>query len=328
MHDLHLLDLLEFYAEDIRSLEAMGVVVETTNVAWQAMTARADFLYAWWWHTSLPVIVIWRARRRPAIVTGTSDLREPWTSHKASKRILRDLLTRLALRVSTVNIAVSDHERNKLRDAGASRVERLYHSVDTSYFRPADKFPTPTAIVVAQLNPMSIVRKGVDIAVRGVALAQAMVPNLRLLLVGPTTEDGVRLVQQLQDELTFKTFKSSGKSRDERNTGCSLRPGSLCSRASTRALACPFWRRWRPEQCQSAQRLARSRSRRFRGDLLERTDYNLVSRAIVDLSRNTSLRNRVSDAPRRRALDFDSRKHASDLASILRRWGIAVPRLI
>lgn len=324
--DAKLFELLEFYAEDIRSLEALGFNVITTNSVTSALFSSADVLYAWWWHSSLPVIAGWRARRRPVVVTGTSDLHETWTSTSAFRRGVKEVLTRWASKLSTVNITVSDHERAKLAAVGAKRVELLYLSVDTDFFQPSPKFPNPTAVSVGQLNPLSIKRKGIDVAIQAAALVQKTVPDFQLLLVGPTTDAGIRAVRAVQHECGLSEVEVTGEvTRDEKRqllgaSWFSLQPSiyegfglsvleamasgtiPVCSRAG--AL---------PEVVGAA------------GVLLDRADPRAVSDAVLRLIDNAEARDTLERAARGRAQTFDSRAHTSRLGLILLRWGIAVP---
>lgn len=185
----NLFELIEFYAEDIRALEAMGFDVRPSNSILEAMTSQGDLLYAWWFHSSLPVVVAWRMRRRPAFVTGATHYAERRQSRKLQDRIWV-LLTYLTTRLATVNIAISETERAALTTMNVPRLYTLTCSVDTTFYRPGPKTPHPTAITIAQLTPQSITRKGVGMAIDAAKLIHETNPEFRLVIVGLPTPEG------------------------------------------------------------------------------------------------------------------------------------------
>jgi glycosyltransferase involved in cell wall biosynthesis len=194
--DLRLLDLLEFYAEDIKMLEQLGYEVTRTNSVRVAAAADGDLLFAWWFHTSWLPALAWRLRRRPVILTGTVDLAVS-TSTGRLRRAGRVGLSKVAVHLATANVALSTIERAALRRIGAPRLECIPLAVDTDFFRPASKEVTPTAVMVAQINPLSIQRKGVDTAVLAAEIVRRTHPTFRLVLAGPLTPEGRRFLDDL-----------------------------------------------------------------------------------------------------------------------------------
>jgi glycosyltransferase involved in cell wall biosynthesis len=214
--DLRLLEVLEFYSEDLRSLESLGCNVHSTNSMVEAVRMEGDVLYAWWWHSAVLAIAAWRLRGRPVIATGASHLFERSSSRRA-RSALRSALTIVGMRLATENIAVSQIEASKIRRVRSSHLRCIPHAVDTDFFHPDAKASSPVGIVVAQLNAASIERKGVDTAIRAVERIRKSVPEFRLVLAGSITHDGRAVLDRLRDEVDFAGIDIMGEvSREEK----------------------------------------------------------------------------------------------------------------
>lgn len=188
VQDRRLLDLLEFYREDIEILRDAGYEVEVHHRAWSAMTASGDVLFAWWWHTALPVLLAQRLRGTRVVCTGAVDFRNRLVSRR--RQGARWLLTWLGVRLAHANVAVSDFEREDLLRLRRKNTSTIQHSVDLDYYHPGALTPHPSAVLIAQINPASVRRKGVDVAVAAAELVAQVFPDFKLNLIGPADENG------------------------------------------------------------------------------------------------------------------------------------------
>lgn len=191
--DVALIDLLEFYREDVEILRELGHVVNIHNEARSAVSAPADLLYAWWWPTALPVLAAARLRGIPSICTGAVDANNPLIS--PAKRRLKFSLTTVATKLVSANLAISDYERESLSKWGA-KVETVHLSVDLTSFQARPKTNHPTATMIAQINDLSIRRKGVDSAVAAARIVRERVPDFELVLIGPSDAGGTTWLTQ------------------------------------------------------------------------------------------------------------------------------------
>lgn len=185
VRDPTLLALLEFYRADIDSLRKAGFSVHIETRVLRAMFARGDVLFAWWWHSSLPVVLAWRLRGRRAVVTGAFN-----APYRSLRHLLRKFAIRCTTRIANANLAISSVELSQLRNLGSRNAELAYLGIDTTYFRPRRKAATPTAVTVGQLNPKSIRRKGIDTAIRAASLVRKVIPTFTLQVIGPISETG------------------------------------------------------------------------------------------------------------------------------------------
>lgn len=185
VRDPALLDILDFYAQDIEFLRVQGYRVQVETRLGGALRARGDAYYCWWWHLSFPVVLAARARRRPVVVTGASDFRvEPRSS--VLKRALMVATTLASAALASGNIAISEFEAADLRRIPSRRVCVIHPSVDVDLTQSSASIrsTTPTAVIVVQLNPASLERKGVRIALGAAEVVRESVPDFVLHVVG------------------------------------------------------------------------------------------------------------------------------------------------
>jgi glycosyltransferase involved in cell wall biosynthesis len=307
-----LVALLEFYTEDIQALRALGFNVRIETVSWRAALASESACYAWWWHSAAPVVLAWRLRGRPVVVTGAlGEPREPSLRTRA-----KGLLAQLSARLASANIAISD---SQLRIAPLNkRARRIYLSVDTEYYVPATKAATPLGVIVAQVNPLSIQRKGIDVAIAATAHIRRELPEYRLAVVGPVTQAGARTLAELRRTVDFTGVDIHGEvARDGKRE--LLSSAWVCLQPSTfegfgvsvvEAMSCgtvPVCsdRGSLPEIVGGGGVIARSR------------DPAVFAHAVTSLLRDESYRRALQKAARERAVaEFSRERHVAALQSL------------
>lgn len=320
-----LLELLEFYAQDVEALRSLGFTVRVEHRLWSALFVRADFCLAWWWASALPLVVTWRLRRRPVMVTGASDL--PAVTLLSRRRVaLKRALTVVAARLATGNIAISNFELELLRRAKATRCSLLYQGTDTQFYRPGPKSTGPSAVVVAQLNRFSMVRKGVDKAIEAAALIRSHFPDFLLHVVGPVSDDGRQYLSELQDRVGLAGVELHGEvSREEKRRWLSrawayVQPSMLegFGVAVLESMACGT-----VPVCSTAGSLPEVVG--DAGLLLAEPTASEVAYAVVALLRDAPWREVLERLCVERARQFDQKRRVRRLGEILSQGGIDVP---
>ncbi|MGH9123146.1 MAG: glycosyltransferase family 4 protein [Acidimicrobiales bacterium] len=255
------------------------------------------------------------------IVTGSTSLFERVTGGVV-RRTLRDVLTAAGSRLASANVVPSEKERSKLEKARAPRLRCVYHSVDTTFFRPEAKSNLPTAVMVAQLNPLSIRRKGVDTALRALAQARRSVPDLTLTIVGPISREGQVRLDQLRGEVDF--------------TGVAIR-GEV-GRDEKRALLARSWMYLQPSMYEgfgvavlegmacacvpvSSKAGALGEVVGDVGRFVPAADPESLATEMVHLVHDRGLRERLGQRARERSQLFDSSVHVEGLGRVLRDVG-------
>jgi glycosyltransferase involved in cell wall biosynthesis len=213
--DSRLLELVEFYREDIRILEGLGFEVVTETRTSAGARASADAVFAWWGGSSLPVVVASRARRRPCVVSGATGFRD--RGDRTTRRVSRFALTVVASLFASRTLGVSELELRDLRRFGARRTMLSYHSVDVDYYRPGSRSETPSAATVAQMDAASISRKGIDLAIAATPLVRAQIPSFELDVIGPIAPDGAAWFDEARTRLDFTGVNLLGQlSREDK----------------------------------------------------------------------------------------------------------------
>jgi glycosyltransferase involved in cell wall biosynthesis len=321
--DARLVDLLEFYSEDRRTLESLGFEVEVRTTLRSAVRGHYDLCYVWWWHRAVPIALAWRLRRVPVVITGATHFRDP--SQGRVNRRARIALTAIAARIARGNIAISNSELADLEQIGIRRTRVIYPGVDTGFYRPGEKAPVPTAVLVAQLNPGSIARKGVESAVRSARLVRELHPDFELQVIGSLTQDGRRVLDDLTRDVGSGGIRFLGElSREEKRDAMArawfyLQPSRFegFGLAVAEAMACgavPICSRAGslPEVVAGA------------GVLCDGGERSL-SDALARLIRQSGERERLSREARDRAQAFSTTQRVISLRAAFIEWAILQP---
>lgn len=205
-----LLQLIEFYREDLLLFERLGFEVVTETRVTRAATADADLLYAFWGASALPAILAWRMRRKPSILSGAHAFGDPGDRALRTKLKWTCILGSAWLADET--LAVSHFELDDLRRFGVRSARLAYHAVDTDYYVPGlAKSSRPSAITVGQLNPGSINRKGIGVAIAATELVRRQFPEYTLSIAGGITEEGRAWLDSARSRYDFTGVQVLGE---------------------------------------------------------------------------------------------------------------------
>jgi glycosyltransferase involved in cell wall biosynthesis len=220
--DRRLLEVVEFYWQDIVSLQQLGhEVVAATKPA----ELRAAEVYWVWWQTSgAPAVLTARLRRRPCVlVTALSDS-DKTASGMPNRSAAARVAGRLALRAADIVLATSQHTLEGLRRYRTRAVRLAHLGVDTTLYH-GDSYrraAAPYVLTISQLTPDNVSRKRILDVVRTAAL----VPEMHFVIIG-RFGGGERRVREaiadlgLQDRVTL-TGELSAEAKRELLSGCSV----------------------------------------------------------------------------------------------------------
>lgn len=164
--DKQVLDVNEFYAQDLRILRSIASQVSIATSP-SDLSAPCDLYFVWWWTWAFLPLSVARARRVPSIITGTFDLENPipgvgYYSRPPHQRALISW----ALRNASANVFVSEYEMKGVSSAiVTNRPMFAPHVVDASVYRFSNAPREDFLLTVGHLSQTSIVRKGIDVAV-------------------------------------------------------------------------------------------------------------------------------------------------------------------
>lgn len=181
--------MVEFYREDLLLFERLGFEVVTETNTLRAAISHEDVLYSFWGGPALPVVLAWRLRgKRRTIVSGATALGDQ--SVRSPRMVVKWLAILGATRLANDALAVSGRELSDLHRLGSSRARLAYHCIDTDYYCPGGKAARPMGVTIGQLNPISIERKGIEVAIASTELIRRRVPDYELKVIGPIAESG------------------------------------------------------------------------------------------------------------------------------------------
>jgi len=180
--DPDLLHTVGFYRDDLRALRELGVELCTVTRVRDLLSLQADAMYAWWFGYGFFAMLWARLRGKPAILIGTvhsTDGRDlaAWPWHKR-------WLMKLALRLATRTVFISDADFRRLGGARANRPITIHCAVDLETHRPAEVEREPIVVTISHLTRENVARKMVLESLEAFALFHARHPHYRMHLVG------------------------------------------------------------------------------------------------------------------------------------------------
>lgn len=196
--DPMLLETVGFYRDDLRALNEFGFAVQPVTRVRDLPRLEADAMYAWWFGFGFFAMLWARLRGKPAILIGTvhsTDGRDldawPWP-----KRVLM----KLALRLATRTVFISEADFRRLGRAKANRPAVIHCAVDLGTHRPGELPRQPLVVSISHLTRTNVARKMVLESLEAFALFHQTHPDFRMVLAGEHG-DAIELVQAKIDAL-------------------------------------------------------------------------------------------------------------------------------
>lgn len=204
----------EYYEQDIRLLRESGfdVVLCSSYRSILLNIWKANFVYAWWWHRSLPVVLFARLLHKKVIVTGAVHAFDlSGAPHFGSKGLFYRTFTLLALRMASLNLCISRHQQQSLQMlSGSVKCRILYPSVD----KRLDTVSYVPVIVnritsICWLSFDQCKRKGIFRAINAISLINKSAPELlekTKYTIAGKVGDGLDLLEKLIREKQLENF--------------------------------------------------------------------------------------------------------------------------
>jgi glycosyltransferase involved in cell wall biosynthesis len=200
--DPSLLNLVEFYHDDIRILEELGFEVTTATRPRQLRTGF-DLYFYWWWGKGSLVIPFAFLSGAPVVSTGTMDDVPSMKLGFGNLPRWKQSVIRFGISYSTAQLAISQLELDALRRHQASRPRLVPCAIDTRLYCPLtlpSKAACPTICTVSHLNSHNILRKGILRLLEVASVLQRDFPRLRIIIAG-TPGDGYELLTDKVNKL-------------------------------------------------------------------------------------------------------------------------------
>ncbi len=184
VRDPELLEIIDFYRNDITCLEELGFdVIRATKRA--EIPWDADLYWTWWWGSGVFTLPVSLLRGRPNVFTGTLQL-DPqlgwWKNYPWYKRAL----VRLCVAGADQNVAICNAELRWLEQLRAKHCHVVYQGIDTRTYSPlASVAKEDRVVVVSQLTADNVDRKRLKTLIRAWPSVAAKHRHAVLEVVGP-----------------------------------------------------------------------------------------------------------------------------------------------
>jgi glycosyltransferase involved in cell wall biosynthesis len=190
VRDPKLLDLVEFYAQDLEILRRLGYRVHIVSRLRDLARAPIPSLYfVWWWTYAAFPVALARVARRPVVITGAFDVFD----FPARPAYQRQLIA-FAARHATANVFVSQLERREVpRRLKVASPQMSPHVVDETVYRPDGERDPDLLVSFVLMDRGNSVRKCTVSSIEALATMLATRPTLRLVIGGKKGSDHPQL---------------------------------------------------------------------------------------------------------------------------------------
>jgi len=184
VQSVRLLDILEFYRQDLRILHDLGHSVRIATSP-RHLPRRDDDLFWVWWPTSGAPAVVWAdVRGRPSVLVTSLSERDRSASGLTSKSAAAKAAMRLALARADLTLATSEDTRRGLANHRVHRLRVAPHGVDTVAYAPVAGPRDGAVLTISQITADNVDRKRIVDVVRTAAAARDAGLGLRFEIAG------------------------------------------------------------------------------------------------------------------------------------------------
>lgn len=181
--DPALLDVVDFYRNDITALRELGFDVTTASTLAE-LPSDADLYFTWWWGSGGLSLLKSLPRRRPNIFTGTLQL-SPYVDWWQQLGSFRRSIVRACIKLASANVGICSVEMEYLRQLGGRNLHLVYQGIDTAlYSPPTRRAPSKTIVTVSHLTRANAKRKCLATVIRAIPGVIERHPEARFVLIG------------------------------------------------------------------------------------------------------------------------------------------------
>lgn len=199
VRDKALLDLVQWYKNDIRILKSIGHV--TVCVSPREIPLGGDLYCSWWCTTSIFPLAAAVLMRKPLLVMGHGSevaLDSGANGGFWQRPYWQRVCIRFVLRYASAIFAVSRHGYADLKALGARRVEYVPLAIDTEVFKPIiPKSQTPLIVTISHLDRQHVERKCLRELLQAVPYVLEGCPQARFVIAGEQLDGYDILVEEV-----------------------------------------------------------------------------------------------------------------------------------
>jgi glycosyltransferase involved in cell wall biosynthesis len=203
VRDKRILQLCEFYNNDINILNEMGFEVILAT-RFKEIPSDCDLYYAWWWGTGILPLIKALFFNKPIIIVGNVRLMKSVGNGIPQVNLLKYLCIRLSWNFSTAIITTSNYEHNIVTKYRKKDTFMVYHGINTKIYRPNTNFVRKDFIyTICNLYGENARRKRISEILKAFALVLQQFPQYKLIISGGNAGFNDNTMIELQ-ELTKK----------------------------------------------------------------------------------------------------------------------------
>jgi glycosyltransferase involved in cell wall biosynthesis len=183
LRDPSLLEVVDFYRNDIRSLRELGFEVVTATRL-RDLPLDADLYFTWWWGSGILALLKSFPRGRPNVFTGTLQLSPELGWWEGLGPLKRGVVT-VCVHLASANIGICDVEVGYLRQLGGRHIHLVHQGIDTEFYHPpAVRQPSKTVVTVSHLTRANARRKRLASVIRAVPAVLTHHSDARFVMIG------------------------------------------------------------------------------------------------------------------------------------------------
>ncbi len=162
-----------------------------------AGTRWADVTFTWFASIDAFLVVLFSMmlRKKSVVVaSGYSVAAMPEIGYGAMRGWISTGVVKFILRHATRILAVSEFNMKEiLRYVGSEKVKLIYHSVDSSEFKPAGEKQNNLVVTVGNVNRSNLTRKGLEVFVQ----SARFLPEVDFVLIGRSNDDAADYLKSM-----------------------------------------------------------------------------------------------------------------------------------
>lgn len=204
VRDKKILELSEFYHNDIKILKELGFNVKIAT-KFSEVPFNYDLYFSWWWGTGVQALIKARLLNKPIIMVGNVRYGNdaPLGFPRASR--LKRLCLKISWRYATVILTTSMYEQNIVRQHRTRNLFMLYHGIDTKIYKPKENGVCDNLLfTICNLYSDNAERKRVKETIEAFSIVLQQFPHYKLVISGGSAgfrDDTVKNLESLAEKL-------------------------------------------------------------------------------------------------------------------------------
>ena len=185
--DKTLLELMQWYKNDIRILKELGFEVSIAT-KWKEIPWGSDLYFAWWPTKGILSLIKAKLRKKPIIiVAGGSEVVHSYNIkyNFNNSNILKKIAVLFCLKYADKVLSISKAAEKEIMGlVPNAKVETVYLSVDIEMFKPSNNTNKDIVFTISHLNKENVSRKAILSVIRAAKKIVDKFPTQKFVIAG------------------------------------------------------------------------------------------------------------------------------------------------